>query len=212
MHSLGRVVEHDPRSLAYSAERSPQLVTTLHQRIAPILDQGQLGSCTGNAMAGLLGTQPFAGILPVNEALAVRLYEAATRLDNVPGHYPPDDTGSSGLAVAKAAQRLGLIKSYRHAFGLAHALGALVIAPVIIGINWYDSFDAPGAGGLIAISPNAQVRGGHEVELIGLDVTAGTVRGCNSWGTAWGDQGQFTMTWRTFDQLLHEHGDVTTVA
>lgn len=211
---LGRHLEHDEASRAFPAERSSHLHTVLHDRWAPILDQGQVGSCTGNALTGVLGTAPFVpkpGVTP-DETLALTIYEKATALDSIPGVYPPDDTGSSGLAVAKAARQLGLISSYRHAFGLAHALAALVLRPVIIGINWYASFDTPaGPAAELVIGQGAQVRGGHEVELVGIDVTAGIVHGCNSWGTGWGDQGRFTMAWGTLDRLLAEGGDCTAV-
>lgn len=212
---LGRHVEHDPKSLEYPAAVAETLVTTLHHRHARIFDQGQLGSCTGNAMAGVIGTDPIyrgQGHEHANEKLAVELYEHATVIDGIPGEYPPDDTGSSGLAVAKAAQQLGFIQSYTHAFGLDHALGHLGLAPVIIGIAWFDSFDQPGPHGLLEISPDAQIRGGHEIEVLGLDVDAQTIRGANSWGPHWGDHGHFTMRWATFDDLLAQQGDVTCFA
>lgn len=161
-------------------------------------------------MAGCLVTEPFftAG-RPVDEALAVLIYSAATRLDYVPGHYPPTDTGSSGLAAARVAHKLGYISAYHHAFSLVSALGALSrIGPCLIGIPWYNSFDLPiGSGSLLAISADAQVRGGHEVQLLGIDVDTKTVLGCNSWGDQWGDDGYFTMGWDTFGRLLSEHGD-----
>lgn len=208
---LGRHIDHDPRSKNFPAEVA-ELVTTLHVRHCPPFDQGNLGSCTGNAMAGMLMTDPFwTHGRALTEHDAVTLYSDATKLDRYPGHYPPSDTGSSGRAVAHAAKKRGYCSAYRHAFGIDHALGALVIAPVIIGIPWYDSFDTPDKHGEISIAPHAQVRGGHEVELLGISVELEQVRGVNSWGSSWGDKGSFSMSWATLDRLLHESGDVTTV-
>lgn len=211
-HRLGRHVAHDPRSLAYPARVAPSLVTTIHKRHSHVLDQGDLGSCTGNAMTGLLGTDPHyrPHIHPTdNEALAVRLYGQATVLDGFDGTYPPDDTGSTGLAVAQAAKNDGLITAYTHAFGLDHALAALVLAPVIVGADWYEGFDHPDVNGTVHIA--GQVRGGHEFELIGLDVERQEVLAINSWGTHWGQHGHFAFSWNDFGRLLDAQGDVTTI-
>ncbi len=207
---LGRHVEHDPRSRNFPAPRRPiPLRNVLHQRHCPPFDQGNVGSCTGNAEAGLLMTEPFytSGRV-LTESDAVDLYSLATKLDRIKGDYPPDDTGSTGLAVMKAARQLGYIRGYTHAFGLQHALEALVLAPVITGVVWYEGFDTPDANGLISIS--GAIRGGHEFEVLGLDVDNKVVRACNSWGTGWGDQGYFQFSFDTWDQLLHQKGDVTT--
>jgi hypothetical protein len=208
-HRLGRHVRHDPRSWEYQAARAPQVVTTLHERHCAPFDQGDLGSCTGNAEAGLLMTDPLSVKGRVlTEADAVKLYSQATQNDRIHGEYPPDDTGSSGLAVMKAAKQLGYITKYSHAFGLQQALAALVLAPVITGVNWYEGFDKPDSSGTVSISGG--VRGGHEFEIVGVDAEHQTVRACNSWGTSWGDSGYFQFSWATWDQLLHEQGDVTT--
>jgi len=210
---LGRHIEHDPQSRAFALEPDAlaQPVTKVWARHGAIFDQGDLGSCTGNAMAGVINTDPF--FLPgrvLTEDNAVAIYEAATRLDRVPGSYPPNDTGSSGLAAAKAAKRMGLIPSYKHAFSLHGTLMALGQGPVIAGINWYDSFDQPsGMGALVEISADATVRGGHEIEILEVHVDARLVRIANSWSDQWGDHGYFTMGWSTLERLLSEGGDVT---
>lgn len=205
---LGRHVEHDEASKQFPAERAPSLVSVEHVRASGPFNQGDLGSCTGNAMAGVLDTLPWKHH-SLGERTAVKLYELATTLDGIPGEYPPTDTGSSGLAVCKAAQKLGYISRYSHAFGLQHALEALVIAPVIMGIAWYDSFDNPPDTGILAITPGASVRGGHELEVSKLDVENKLIGGWQSWGD-WGPlHGRWLMSWDTFGELLDQQGDVT---
>lgn len=114
-HRLGRNLNHDPRSRAFAFRAAPDTpLPSVHwDRAVPIFDQGDLGSCTGNAAAGWLATanalRPgleqaalIKGIKePVDEAAAVWLYENATAIDPYDGHYPPDDTGSDGLSVTK---------------------------------------------------------------------------------------------------------------
>src|SRR5665213_2084144 len=109
---LGRHVERDARSRNSPAASAP-ISDVKHLRHGKPFDQGDLGSCTGNAMAGAMMTAPYYhASRTMVEANAVLLYEQATHLDRVPGSYPPDDTGSTGLAVAKAAKRDGYISAY----------------------------------------------------------------------------------------------------
>jgi hypothetical protein len=142
---LGRHVEHDPRSrgYAYKAAEDVALRNIVHRHYGGILDQGNLGSCTGNACAGAINTIPIHAKREhvLREPEALDLYELATAIDEFPGQYPPEDTGSSGLAVAKAAQQKGYISSYQHAFSIGDALLALMEGPIIVGVNWYEGFD-----------------------------------------------------------------------
>ncbi len=160
----------------------------------------------GACMTGSLFDARNRPYVQLTEMDAVALYESATKLDKIPGQYPPDDTGSSGLAVAKAAQRMGLISSYHHAFGLTASLHALARGPIITGINWYEGFDKP-EGTHAQLKISGQVRGGHEVVLDGIDVKTGMVKGTNSWGLGWGNAGKFVMSFGTFGRLLKEDGD-----
>lgn len=206
---LGRHVEHDERSRAFSvAPRLTPLRSVQWPRHCDAFDQADLGSCTGNAMAGALMTGPlYVHGRELTEKDAVALYASATKLDTISGHYPPEDTGSSGLAVAKAAKRAGYIKEYKHAFGTNSALSALTLGPIIIGIGWYEGFDEPqGSDAELVIS--GDVRGGHELVLDGIDVKSGLVKGTNSWGVNWGNRGRFSMSFGTFKRLLAERGDV----
>lgn len=220
---LGRHVRHDPRSLRYQVAAAPlgDLKSIRHQRYIPVLDQGDLGSCTGNAALGALGTgalfEALAGSLlrpsqtdaATDEKQAIALYSAATALDDYDGTYPPTDTGSDGLSVAKAAQAKGMISGYTHATSLEAALTALAARPVITGVNWYDSFDQPSDKGLITITKRASVRGGHEFVLEELDVDGRLVWFTNSWTEQWGVDGRACLGWDDFERLLGEDGDVT---
>jgi hypothetical protein len=208
---LGRHVEHDPRSFAYFAGTAA-LQSIMHRHTGPVLDQGNLGSCTGNAVAQVLNTAPVhkPGQRLMKEGDAIMIYSLGTKLDGYPGTYPPDDTGSSGLAVMKAAKKLGLISGYSHTFSLDHLLGALVLKPGILGINWYDSFDEPATSGECPLPTGASIRGGHEVAMLGLDVKKRRVWCLNSWGR-WGyrNTGRFFFSWATLSRLLREQGDAT---
>ncbi len=206
---LGRHVKHDPRSFDFHAAKAPQIVSVTHQSTGLPLDQGNLGSCTANALCGALDSEPdFAGGPALTEANAVRVYELETKIEGKP--YPPNDPGGSGLMVCKAAKQLGMISSYQHAFGVQHALEALVVRPVITGINWYSSFDSPDPQtGVVEIAANATVRGGHEIVADGIDADKQLVWFWNSWGTQYGLGGRFCMAFDTWDRLLQEQGDVT---
>ncbi len=180
---LGRHIVHDPRSKEYVASQAPAIVSVQHAATGLPLDQGQIGSCTANALCGALDSAPnFNGGTPLNEDNAVSVYELETKLEGQP--YPPNDPGGSGLMVCKAAKEMGLISAYHHAFGIDQALKALVQRPVITGISWYEGFDKPDANGLVTISGN--VRGGHEIVADQIDADNKLVWFWNSWGTVFG--------------------------
>ena len=207
-HRLGRHVVHDPRSRNFSADAAAAIKSVQHPAVGLPLDQGNIGSCTANALCGALDSAPDnAAGRQFAENDAVSLYELETQLEGQP--YPPNDPGGSGLMVSKAAKQLGWISSYTHAFGIDHALRALTLRPVITGVNWYTSFDAPDANGLVAIASNATVRGGHEVVADAIDEPNRLVWFWNSWGASYGLGGRFCMSFDTWAQLLAEQGDVT---
>ncbi len=214
---LGRHVVHDPRSHSFQVEQATALASVNHACRGLPLDQGQIGSCTGNALAGALNGQPNRQVAGAfTEHGAVRIYELETRLEGQP--YPPNDPGGSGLMACKAGQQLGYVTSYQHAFNIQAALLALVVRPVITGVSWYDSFDAPDSSGRVAIAAQASVRGGHEICADEVIVPAGAtiddldqilVGLWNSWGAQYGLGGKFYWTAATWNDLLGQQGDVT---
>jgi hypothetical protein len=222
---LGRNLWLDGRSLAHMVENDVRemgqtLQSCQWERVLTVLDQGHLGSCTGNAGTGALGTQPFYDavgrtLLPapgdeaVAEKFAVQLYSDATVVDGYPGTYPPTDTGSSGLAICKVLKSRGAINGYRFARTAYGFLRLLQNGPVLQGMPWYQAFFTPDAQGFIDSDPNwpsSGVAGGHEIEAVAVeldntDAFSSVITYVNSWGTTWGDAGRFRMRLRTYEQL-----------
>ncbi|MFF3511523.1 C1 family peptidase [Streptomyces sp. NPDC002573] len=234
---LGRHVEHDPRSLRYAHGVLPQsaIKSVEWTRRIPILDQGSLGSCTGNAGTGVLGTDSAgrtastsviitaagaaashglftAGEHQLDEGFAVALYSLATILDGVSGQYPPTDTGSTGLGVGKALKALGLASGYTHAFSIAALNSALQTGPVMIGIEWLQSMFDTATDGRILLDKTSPIAGGHELELSKYDATTGEYWVPNSWNASWGQSGWGYLTTADLTWLLSQQGDVTVPA
>lgn len=221
---LGRHVNHDPRSRQYALTEAPAgtaFKAVRWARRAPVFDQGQLGSCTGNAGAGWIGTDDslrqgltkLADGTTVDETLAVAIYSAATQIDSEKGEYPPTDTGSDGLAVAKVLKARGLAVDYLHAFSAQAAYTALQSGPGMAGTVWYQSMFTTDADGHIQVDKNSGVAGGHEYVIDQLEVDGSgaptKVWMQNSWGTGWGVGGRGWFTPAEFAGLLAAQGDFT---
>lgn len=206
---LGRLVEHDPRSrnFAFAPPTITPVVAKTWRRFGYTLDQGDVGSCTGNAMAHAINTDPLHILRTpcLSEAKALDLYSLATQLDEFPGYYPNEDTGSSGLAVCKAAKQLGYITEYRWAFGFDATLQALMHGPVMVGTWWTEDMFYPDSKGVVTYTgPKV---GGHEYVLLGVWVKARMLIFQNSWSSAWGLRGRFYMSFDEFGRMLADEGD-----
>lgn len=230
---LGRHVRHDPRSHAYGIAGLPRSAykSVAWQRRVPIFDQGQVGSCTFNAGAGLIATDCLAltgrsqvtvkadshhvftaGAYAVDEPFALRGYSLTTLDDSYPGSYPPDDTGSDALGVMAAFRELGLATVYNHAFSLDATRAALQKGPVMWGTVWLNSMFETDANGFLVVDPTSGVAGGHELVLNGMTVgttpDADIFGGDNSWGSGWGVGGTFLVRAKDLDYLLGQSGDI----
>src|SRR4051812_31406990 len=193
---LARYVEHDERSKQFPMlAELPQpgasvQVRSVDHGVGPRLDQGHVGSCTGNEKANALNTQTLRRLMgkPVTapylvEDDAYQIYCRATRLDNVPGVMPPSDTGSTGIAACKATLALGYMAgAYRHTFTTGTFLKGLMARPAGCGSGWTEAMFTPDRRGYIAPRPGEEFLGGHQWLVYGFDEPAGDVLIENSWG------------------------------
>jgi hypothetical protein len=214
---LGRHKNHDSRSLRFLAPRKdPRTLTSRrHQVNVPIMDQGNVGSCTGHATTAIMGSSHFwpavKDVLPLDPMLAsswaVKVYSDATLIDPWPGAYLPDDTGSDGLSVAKVMQARGLISGFTHATSRDAALTALAERVVMIGIGWRSQMFEPDSDGRIRIG--GVVEGGHEIAMDEIVVEGERAWVRQSWGPYWGQGGRGWLTWDDLGTLLADDGDCT---
>ncbi|MEV5451328.1 hypothetical protein [Streptomyces sp. NPDC052535] len=192
-------------------------------------DVDAVGSCTANAAAAALSVllDPPAlerAGLPTDDPVAaeqwaLQLYSEATAVDEfVPYQWPPADSGSSGLGVARVLKSRGLIGSYTHALDAAALAAALQKGPVLLGLPWFNAWFTPAADGFVDTVPywrTSGLAGGHEVCAIGLEEVAQysdgrvvpertVLRLRNSWGPAWGQGGDFFLRLSTYVALREQ--------
>lgn len=225
---LGRNIHLDSRSLAFALQpRAVPIVDVRHLSFIGILDQGQIGSCTGNAIVSCIyhapffaaASKPWATYTP-DEPGALRAYAKATSEDGYQGTftYPPpggDDTGSDGLTVCKVMKEAGDVAGYQASLDLDSSLQALMAAPGPTGIPFFNSMFDTDSSGLMTVTTASGLAGGHEL-CVDQVVTAGAVGngtgktlvgGPNSWGPTWGDAGRWYLTVDDWWSLRKNDGD-----
>ena len=112
---LGRHIVHDPRSRDYPADGAPAIISVTHTAVGLPLNQGDIGSCTANALCGALDSAPgFKGGAPRNEHDASTRYGHETKTEA----QPEQPNGRSGTGpgeggdmrdVAEGRERDGLL-------------------------------------------------------------------------------------------------------
>jgi C1A family cysteine protease len=194
----------------------------LRPMCSPVEDQGPIGSCTGNAIAGaieLLEVKKGMKHTDISRLFIYyneRVYINTVREDS--GAYIRDGIKSirkigaaaeklwpydvtkyaekpSDLAYQDAADRK--FKNYYRVLTLNAALNAIANEfPVIFGFTVYTSFlsDAVARTGIMSMPKRGdREEGGHAVLAVGYDKKKGHVICRNSWGKEWGDKGYFYM-------------------
>lgn len=160
--------------------------------------------CTGCAKAmefNAVGNRVSGVIFDMDDAHG--FYSMATKLDPWESEWPPDDNGSSGLAAAKGAQKLGLGGEYRHVFGGADEVVQLIQQGRVVNVGtwWYGGMFKPTSTGVIM--PIGDQVGGHQYLVRGYNVKLDIVT-IRCW---WGKYRDVYLHREHLQELLMDGGD-----
>jgi|ERR1043165_3652106 C1A family cysteine protease len=195
------------------------------QCLSPVEDQGELGSCTANAIIGAMEyilnkqKEEFVDLSRLFVYYNERLIEGS--IDEDAGAYIRDGIKSlyrKGVCkesswpydISKFAElppdtcyteaKEHKIVLYQRIKGIRQMKACLATEyPFIFGFTVYDSFmsDAVAQSGVVPMPTKEEtVQGGHAVLCVGYDDSKKRFICKNSWGTGWGESGYFTMPYK----------------
>jgi C1A family cysteine protease len=216
----------DARDYLFGVRRPPTAVlpaeVDLRPTCSPVEDQGQLGSCTANALAGALeflerkDHVPFADLSRLFIYYNERAIEHTTKTDSgamirdgikaLAGEgVCPESTWpyvisrfavKPSAASYKAAKK-HLITSYERILTLDEMRSCLAAGfPFVFGFTVYETFESPAVAktGIVPMpGPTERSLGGHAVVAVGYNDAERRFLVRNSWGTGWGIGGYFKM-------------------
>jgi C1A family cysteine protease len=207
----------------------------ISDKMPPVGDQGQQGSCVGwasgydlksyqeNASHGWGATTPETQFSPafiynqrptagsgmlLPDALDILLSKGCCTLSLMPYNALDDSTQPSSAALQQALSfRIASWNAIRtdKAGNLdldeikAHLAAG---EPVVFGMPVYENFETIGTEIYTQVSGN--YLGGHALCLVGYDDSVQAFRVLNSWGTLWGDQGYFRISYSLFKTIAQE--------
>jgi len=217
----------DTRDLLFSASEAVLATlppsADLRPQCPTIYDQGQLGSCTANAIGAAYEFMQTKEGQPDFTPSRLFIYYNERRIEGTVG----EDSGAMIRDGIKSVHKLGVCTEttwsyeiakfadkppaaayteakthqatvYRRVLqNLRQIQGALAAGvPVVFGFTVYESFesqDVAKTGAVPMPARSEKVLGGHAVLAVGYDDAAQTFLVRNSWGTGWGQAGYFTM-------------------
>jgi C1A family cysteine protease len=222
----------DRRDILYGAVRPVPAVlpatVDLRPACSPVEDQGQLGSCTANALAGALEFLEKKDQLPFTDLSRLFIYYDERVLE----HSVASDSGAQLRDGIKTLKKQGVcsekkwpyviskfavkptpacyqealqhqITSYQRIVTLDQMRACLAAGfPFVFGFTVYESFESQqvASTGVVNLpQPGERVLGGHAVVGVGYDDAQKRFLIRNSWGTGWGQQGYFTLPYAYLD-------------
>lgn len=227
-HAYGYIPDHrDHRDHLYAApfdvlQTLPPSVD-LRPRCPSIYNQGQLGSCTANAIAGAMEFDQKKQNLPDFIPSRLFIYYNERAMEGT----VDSDSGAMIRDGVKSVNNLGVCpesewpydisqftdkpstQSYHDALNckalqysrVARSLnqmkGCLAAgSPFVFGISVYESFESSqvASTGVVPMPARSeQLLGGHAILCVGYDDGQQRFIARNSWGTGWGQNGYFTI-------------------
>ena len=200
-------------------------------KMPPVYNQGQLGSCTANAIAGAIdyerGAQGESFITPSR----LFIYYNERAMENTVN----SDSGASLRDGIKSVKNLGdcpesewkytiskfktkppvkcytdaikykVVQYQRVTVGINSLKQALSLKPVVFGFTVYESFESDTVAftGIVPMPKKSEsVAGGHAVVACGYNDSSQSVICRNSWGSDWGVGGYFYMPYSYFTGKL----------
>jgi len=216
----------DHRDLMYNQLRPvpPSLPESVDLRpfCSLVEDQGQLGSCTGNALAGALEFLEQKDRIPFTDLSRLFIYYNERAIE----HSVKADSGAQIRDGVKSLTKQGvcsekkwpyviskftakptavcykeaqkhLISSYHRILTLDEMRTCLAEGyPFVFGFTVYESFESLHVAqtGVVNMPKSSErVVGGHAVLGVGYDDSQRRFIVRNSWGTNWGQKGYFTI-------------------
>jgi C1A family cysteine protease len=216
----------DQRDLLYSAVRPAAIALPPHIDLRPtcpsVEDQGNLGSCTGNALAGAIEFLERKDRVLFVDASRLFIYYNERVMEGT----VKSDSGAMIRDGIKTLKNLGVcsetrwpyiiskfavkpgtacyhealnrqITSYHRIMTLDEMRACLAEGfPFVFGFTVYESFESQAVAqtGIVPMpQPTERTLGGHAVLAVGYDDGQRRFIVRNSWGPGWGQKGYFTI-------------------
>jgi C1A family cysteine protease len=197
-----------------------------------VYDQGQLGSCTANAIAGAIEfdqrKQRRTEFIPsrlfiyynerviegtVSQDSGAQIRDGIKSVATIGAPPETDWPYAIGVFAKKPPQKAysdaksDVVSSYsRVTQDLMQMRGCLATGfPFVFGFTVYESFESEAVAqtGMVPMPGSTEaVKGGHAVVSVGYDDTRRLFYVRNSWGSSWGDNGYCYMP---YEYLLSAH-------
>ena len=211
------------------------------ESMPPVYDQGNLGSCTANAIAAAVDWErkkqgerlisPSRLFIYYNERVmenTVASDAGASIRDGIKSVKKQGDCPEKEwpYAVSKFktkpaakcyadALKYKAVKYLRVNTEIAALKKALAVRPVVFGFTVYESFESNAVAktGIVPLpAASERVLGGHAVCAVGYDDGRQVVICRNSWGASWGDKGYFYLPYKYFtDKLSGDYWEIQLV-